>query len=218
MTLIDSLLSFLRDRREIEKNQRQRISEFLRKIAECCSSFSKSCIKLSSTKVRTVWEKEAHNLHYQVNLVENYLEQLDTVLKGKVESETLDELAITLSRISTAEVTVVNFAHTHKFFVEDMHHKAIQARFEKSWEQQPVYHVTFLFPPDFPPGSRPPQVSIHEAGYLDNYDHVFKARMSKDKSTVTHKFPTVNEFLSQLAALHAKIVVLADAIEAGANL
>ena len=73
--------------------------------SDCCLSFSRSCHKLRSAKARRVFEAETHNLHHQVNLVEGYLGQLDAVFKGRVKSETLDELAVMLDTFRPLRLT-----------------------------------------------------------------------------------------------------------------
>jgi len=183
--------------------------------SDCCLSFSRSCHKLRSAKARRVFEAETHNLHHQVNLVEGYLGQLDAVFKGRVKSETLDELAVMLSRIITVEAPVVDF----RALSEEGGHSALSARFLDSWTNYPAYAVIFF---DFVGESRIPRVSTHTpwfgvSGLVSPYVEVMGSRSAGEKLSGRSATPSVSEFLTQLSSLHARLVALADAIDAGAR-
>src|SRR3989338_2305483 len=130
MKVIDSILTFLRDRREITKERKGQISGYIRKIANCCSDFTESCRKLNLPLGEENFSAQVQNLQHQVDLVDNYLASLDAVLQGRVRSETLDDVAVTLSRIVTLEIPVVNMGRIGNM----RHHKFIEQRFEGSWK------------------------------------------------------------------------------------
>ncbi len=235
MAIIDSILTFLRDRRELSKDRRIRISAYIHKIADCCSSFIKSCDRLRTEIDEKTFDAESRNLEHQVDLVDNYLRMLDSVLGGRVKSETLDNLAITLSRIVAVEIPIVKFRRRY----DVKHHYSIEWRFEDAWRDYPPYAVIFWAPAQREGGFPPVQVRVIWA--VDNFSEKMLSEIRKIKDIKPedsrYVFPTetdilecnikvpkdsdlpsVNAFMTELSKLNAKLVSLADAIEAGARL
>lgn len=242
MAIVDSILTFLRDQRSIRRQDRSEVSTYLRRIADCCLAFRDAFNKVRAENQQGRSDSEIQLLREQVDLVEEYLRRIDSVLGNRVASETLDEVAVTVGRIITVEVPLVHLGYRE--------HSAIGKRLKDSWgKYQPFVVVlwnTYLHEDQEGKLQYLP-IQISHRCPLDNFeclaemaireraeeiygrDPVTKeAREEKDKyvwaenkrvlnQLRSQEIPTVDEFLAYLSKLHSKIRVMADAIELGAS-
>jgi hypothetical protein len=240
MAVLDSILTLLRDRRAVRKQDQAEVSSFLRKIAGCCEEFRKLLLTIQlENKTEDVKASFARldDLKTEVHLVAEYLSHLESVLGGRVKSEILDDVAVTLSRIITVEVPLV-----------DAECSSIIRRFKASWHQYQPFAIVLmdghlkdgryqLVPVQMRPyapydyfmgaaeaqiykiasdtfGNNPPSPQLEAAKSQFITDELAKLLQPSENRSI----PTFEAFECELTILYARLRALADVIEAGANM
>jgi hypothetical protein len=198
MSIADSFLTLLRDRRAIKKENRLAVAGYLRKIAACCSVFRDEIAKFHANRSIRCSELDLHfrlePLRHQVHLVEEYLAQLEQVIGNHVPSETLDDVADLLGHVRYSEFRLVQAAL----------HPEIERRY--SSVPHPISWGIYVDTVDIiSSGAEDPllQVSYERFTNLDSI------------SLEDLRVASVESFLSELSRAQARLIVLADVAESG---
>ncbi len=189
MAIIDSLLSIIRDWKNTREKERIQIASYLRRISTICLEFREALerIRMNNSKEKYPFN-DFHILEGQTALIHEYFKRLSSVLGGKVKSELLDEVAVYIARIYVTDGSLL--------FHTALDLKEVQSRAEEAWNKFPKYAIQLVH-----------NMEIIGAANIKHW-----MRLPLDDLP-----PSIDDSLSQLSILSAKIQALADAIESGAK-